>query len=686
MADVVLFSPRREVDAKTNVHNLIALCRDQLTAFGKDLDFDSDLWDLSKEIALKSSGKKVRAVFSSWETADASQPESMAQPYQDFAKAYFRYQHTLKKTSSIGGRIAALRALGASLARGGSPEVWRADASHFNHASQLLRENFAGETAYRNGIQLAMIADFLDTNRLVAAPLTWKNPIPRPSSKTARVGEEFDAHREAMLPSPFALEALAKAYRAAVEPVDVIVSSVAALLCSAPDRIHEVLILKTDAEVTDKKPDGSLAYGLRWLPGKGAAPMIKWITSTMASVAQEAFQRVRKATEEARQVARWYEVHPTRMYLPDHLQHLRTRQFITVEEAEDALFATGKGNALNFCERKKVKCEGVGQDAMIDFDTFEAAVIGLLPDGFPIMEPITGLLYSEALCVCRRNEFHAVRGTYRCAIERIDDGKIATGLGNNSEHGKGSIFDRLGFFEEDGSFIAIRTHQFRHYLNTLAARGGLNEFEIAKWSGRSDIRQNAVYNHISDRDTIQQIKDLTAEQEKSFGELVTQARVTLVPRKEFAALMNIGAAHTTDLGFCIHDFAQSPCPIHGDCDACNEQVCIKGDEAGERNARLRYAETEILLKAAEDAESEQLYGATPWVQHQRMIFDRLKQLVQFLDDPSVRPGALIRLLPIEQPSRMRQALENRKSLGMRDSLEVTPSLLAWQVVEDEAQL
>lgn len=685
MADVVLFSPRREVDAKTNVHNLIALCRDQLTAFGKDLDFDSGSWDLSNEITLKASGKKVRAVFSSWETAEASQPESMAQPYQDFAKAYFRYQHTLKKTSSIGGRLAALRALGASLARGGSPEVWRADASHFNHASQLLREHFAAETAYRNGNQLAMIADFLDMNSLVAAPLTWKNPIPRPVSRTARVGKEFDAHREAMLPSPFALEALARAYRAAVEPVDVIVSSVAALLCSAPDRIHEVLILKTDAEVIDKKPDGSLAYGFRWEPGKGAAPMVKWITSTMASVAQEAFQRLREATEEARQVARWYVVHPTQMYLPDHLQHLRSRQFITVGEAEDALFVTGNGKALDFCKRKKVKCEGVGQDAMIDFESFEAAVIGLLPDGFPIMEPITGLLYSEALCVSRRNEFHATRGTYRCAIERIDDGKIATGLGNNSQHGKGSIFDRLGFFEEDGSFIAIRSHQFRHYLNTLAARGGLNEFEIAKWSGRADIRQNAAYNHISDRDTIQQIKHLTGEQEKSFGELVTQARVSLIPRKEFGA-MKIGAAHTTDLGFCVHDFAMSPCQIHGDCNACNEQVCIKGDEAGERNARLRCAETEILLKAAEDAESEQLYGATPWVQHQRMILERLKQLVQILDDSRVPQGAIIRLRPIEQPSRMRQALENRNSLGTSDRLEVAPSLLTWQVDEGEVEL
>lgn len=683
MADVVLFAPRREVDARKNVQDFIALCRDQLKAFGANLVFDDYIWNLSQDIQLKGTSKDVNAVFSSMETAKASKPDPMAQPFQDFAKAYFRYQHGLKPTSSIGSRLAALRALGASLGRSGEPSVWMADASHFNYASQLLKERFKDGTAYRNGVQLEMVADFLDLNRLVSVPLAWKNPIRRPPSSTGRVGKEFEQRREEMLPSPFALEALAKCYRAAVEPVDVIVSSVAALLCSAPDRIHEVLILRTDAEVTDRKPDGSLAYGLRWEAGKGAPPMIKWITSTMASVAQEAFQRVIKATEEARLIARWYEAHPDQMYLPDHLEHLRTRQFISVGEAEDALYVTSKGGALDFCERKKVKCEGVGQDTMIDFETFEAAVIGLLPKGFPIMEPITGLRYSEALCATRRNEFHAGRGTYRCAIERIDDGKMSTGLGNNSEHGKGSIFQRLGFFEEDGSFIAIRSHQFRHYLDTLATRGGLNEFEIAKWSGRADIRQNSAYNHVSDRDTIQQIKHLTSDKEKSFGELVTQARVSLIPRKEFAA-MTIGAAHTTDLGFCVHDFAMSPCPIHGDCDTCNEQVCIKGDEIGEGNARLRYAETELLLKAAEDAESEQLYGATPWVQHQRLIAERLKQLVQILDDPRVQTGAVIRLRPIEQPSRLRQALENRKAIGMSDTLDVPQSLLAWQVVEGGA--
>ena len=109
MADVVLFAPRREVDAKENVEAFIALCRNQLTAFGANLVFDDHVWNLSQDIKLKSSDKDINAVFSSMETAKTSKPEPMAQPFQDFAKAYFRYQHGLKPTSSIGSLLAPIQ-------------------------------------------------------------------------------------------------------------------------------------------------------------------------------------------------------------------------------------------------------------------------------------------------------------------------------------------------------------------------------------------------------------------------------------------------------------------------------------------------------------------------------------------------------------------------------------------------
>jgi len=44
-----------------------------------------------------------------------------------------------------------------------------------------------------------------------------------------------------------------------------------------------------------------------------------------------------------------------------------------------------------------------------------------------------------------------------------------------------SAFKRYDVKLSDGSYPRITTHQFRHWLNTVALRGGMNELELARW-------------------------------------------------------------------------------------------------------------------------------------------------------------------------------------------------------------
>ncbi|WP_240357256.1 hypothetical protein [Pseudomonas hygromyciniae] len=60
-----------------------------------------------------------------------------------------------------------------------------------------------------------------------------------------------------------------------------------------------------------------------------------------------------------------------------------------------------------------------------------------------------------------------------------------------------SIWERNGYKNPDGTPISMGSHQVRHYLNTLAQRGSLGQLDIAKWSGRANIQQNATYNHMT---------------------------------------------------------------------------------------------------------------------------------------------------------------------------------------------
>jgi len=634
---------------------------------------------------LKGKRSALRAVFSSWETVNAQAPAPMAEPFLAFAKSYFRYQHGFRPTKVIAFRIAAARALCAALAEQGKCDPTSVDVRIFNRAAQLIGTNYSASTAYRIGSQLEMLSSFMDDNRLAVLSLRWSNPLQRPQETTGRVGDEFEAVRQDKLPSPFVLDSLARAFQMASEPRDLVVTSVAALLCSAPDRINEVLALRAECEVHSTRPMEPPAYGLRFWPSKGADPMVKWVLPSMSSVVQEAVKRLRKISTEARELARWYEANPTEIFLPLHLEQLRGKD-LTMLELNEVLFAEQamptsalRASASSWCVSNKVKIEKQANEKFVKFADVQTVVIRALPRGFPLLDAETGLRYRDALCIVRRNQLKKDKSTYRCIFEAVDQGFIATGLGNRSVHGMKSVFENLDLFEADGSPISIRTHQFRHYLNTLAQAGGMSELDIAKWSGRKDVRQNSTYNHVSDRDMQARLLELQqGGQNTSSTALVPQARISLIPREKFKE-MGIQAAHTTDFGMCVHDFVMSPCQLHLDCNNCNEQVCIKGDALGEANSRAKHRETASLLAQAEAAEVDDYYGASRWVVHQRLTYDRLSELIAILDDPHVPQGAIIRLAHIKPASRLQHAVERRQAIK---SQPIEQILLKWTVVEN----
>ena len=662
MAEIVHFAPRAELDAEENLRAFVLLCRNELTAFGKDLPFEAPIWVVTDSINLKARNIEIRLIFSDWRTAKSSNPSMLPEPFLSFAKAYLRYQHAARPTKSIAFRLAALRALECALSENdGSSRPSAITSQTLNRAAQLVKESYESTTAYRIGGQLELLAHFLVSKHLVAVPVSWRCPLQRPRD-SVRVGKEFDQQRQEKLPSASALEALARIFTLATEPADVLVSSIAAILCSAPDRINEVLLLETDCEVTQTVPSsGNTAYGLRWRPSKGADPMIKWLVGSMGSVVRRATANVRELTASARALARWYEEHPDKIYLPAQLQHLRTRERLFLEEVGDVLFMerTTLSNLSNWCRTHKVATVKHGGRTTAAFADVERAVLSMLPRGFPIADAQRGLKYSEALCVVQTNALHAKKGTYRCVMYLLGQGDIASRLGSRSDTGIPSIFDRFGYVEPDGSRINIRSHQFRHYLNTLAQAGGLSQLDIAKWSGRLDVSQNKTYDHQSDRDINALVRQLTGDSSSLFAPLPATRKATLIPRNEFGQL-NLTAAHTTDYGYCVHDYTLLPCQLHRDCLNCTEQVCVKGEPQKEANLRQLVTETRALLGQAESAHREGEAGANRWVEHQRMTLSHAEQLCQILDDPEVPVGTAIRLHGIVPASRLEQALAQRR--------------------------
>jgi hypothetical protein len=670
-AEVVVFVPRAELDARENLKGFIAVCRDRLTALGADLPFDADRWDVTAASNRRAMNCRETVSFTALSTRRREKDsESMAEPFKSFAKAYLRYQHAMHPSKSFPQRIGALRVLERALTeRGGSADPSTCTRDTMNAAARLLAERNGRATAYSAGQQLELLAKFMDDHRLVATPLRWRNSVKRPQGR-GRVGADFDEARRKKLPSASALNAIAQIFRMAESPEDVITASVCAILSSAPSRINEACHLEARCEVTETVPStGESAFGLRWRPSKGGEAMVKWCTQSMSTVVQEAVAKIRAMTEDARAIARWYEQNPGKVYLPSDLEYLRGKERLTYREVCNIAFSTHEDRrhhtqvGRTWCNQWKIL--GRPQEGMsahsryvtVAFSDVEKAIVGMLPRGFPFANKETGLKFSEALLLVRRNELDSAKGTYRGVIHLVDVAAIRSRLAGSSQ--RRNIFQRFGFAEDDGSVMRITTHQFRHYLNTIAQSGGLSELDIAKWSGRVNVSQNAAYNHVSDRDVLALVREAIGDETRMFGPLSKVPTKALIPRDEFARL-KVQTAHTTEFGYCIHDFTMLPCQVHRDCMNCDEQVCIKGDTAKEAAIRHCRATTRELLDEALVGEKGGEFGASRWVEHQSGTLERLNQLCAILDNPRVPSGSVIQPTGVVPASRLEQAASRRR--------------------------
>ncbi len=648
MGEIHHFVPKVHLKAGDNLAAFIEGCRTQLTVYGADLDFDADIWDITKAANRRASSQAERITFCTLATTDKGiRSEPMADPFKNFAKAYIRHQQGVQPTKRPTFRLAALRVLEQTLrevACDSSADPTATTVDILNQAVELTRVNFKLKSAYAIGRCLELIARFLDVNHMTPAALGWRSPIKRPGD-SIRIGSAFEEQRAKKLPSAATLEALAAVFNLATEPRDVIQASVGALLMSAPERFAELLTLPENCEVNDDKNP----YGLRWWPGKGADPQMKWVIPSMADTAKRAVDQIRQLTTSARIVAAWYERNPGKLYLQPDLEHLRGRDL----DCSDIAVLLGLADCRGFLVKHKLSLH----DGLASFAEVESAILTMLPSDFPVFDRKTNLTYSEALFVVLKGQF---RGTppIGCMIERVGKGHISDGFGARVGHRCASLFERLGFREPDGSPIRVTTHQFRHMLNTMAQKGGASQFDIARWSGRKDVSQNTAYDHESAGELLARVRVMVGDESSIFG-LPAEIRVNTPATREEYALMVAPTAHTTEIGFCLHDFASSPCQLHMDCLRCEEHVCVKGNRHKTDVVRRQLAEARVLLAKAKVGMDEKEWGADHWVMAQMDTIERLEALLAILDDPKLPDGSIIRVGGPSGPSRLIVAAAER---------------------------
>lgn len=653
-AEVLHFTPKDELDSQANLLAFIELCRTSLVLNARS-QFASDRWEIGRR-----KGKKTeeRAVFSTLRAAIEGGDEPLPQPFRDFSKACIVYLQATRPVVSQGQRLAALRCLEASLreqSKDARPTAVNVDV--LDGAAALAKEHYGAEAAYRVAGQLQLIATLMRDKRLISLTQAWVHPLARPRAKADRVSPEGQKAREEKLPSPGLVRALGVIFQTATEPRDVVVSSYAAVMLCAPERINEVLRLRRDCLVAGEgRFEGKL--GLRWPGSKGFPDSTKWLPSEMVSVATQAHVNLLKATQPAHELARWYSANPNRVYLHAEAEHLRAQEVLSAADVANVLWGDSSSvqSAHAWARDNEVLRIERGSRVYFRFADVERVVLAMLPDSFPYVLTDSVLKCEEALAVMRTNELHGTRGTYLCMFTMVDYDTIATSFGSIKD-GRETIFSRHGFTEDDGSPMALRSHALRHYLNMVAHAGGLSAEQVALFSGRKDLSQNKAYDHFSSEE--RQAPISAAIRAGFTGTLAPLEARQIVLRSEFKSL-GLATAHTTEFGWCTHNFASEPCQRHRDCINCEEQVCVKGESHKEANLRRLKDETEYLLEQARTALSEEEYGADAWVNHHFRTLVRIDQLLAIIDSQSTPVGAVIRLA--SPPPELPQATEPRAAL------------------------
>ena len=368
-------------------------------------------------------------------------------------------------------------------------------------------------------------------------------------------------------------------------------------------------------------------------------------------------RRLTELSEEGRKLAKWYEDHPERFYRHDECPNVSDTAPLTDEQVCLALglqWAGNRGLIDAYFKKYPPYADRKKNNQPLTLDFLNEYCHSNLPSGFPWFKKELGIKYSEMLCCYRAHEFRSDLGTSRIKLWTPGKSLFTTDLNHISGQER-SIWKRHGYRNHDGSEISFTSHQIRHLLNTAAQRGNLGQLDIAKWSGRANIHQNAVYNHMTEDEYVKLTEH--ALPEGVLQKIEAKAPVTLADLDAAGDAI----AHVTEYGFCLHDYSMLPCQKHRDCLNCTEHACVKGDSEKLKRLKMQRSLTLIQLDRAKAADEAGSYGADRWSQHQIKTLERLDQLIQILESPDVSDGSVIMLGNNQEFSPLKREIAARKN-------------------------
>ncbi|MDC9818500.1 DNA-binding protein [Pectobacterium polonicum] len=539
MNNILIFEPINTNNPVVNVIKFIEFCK--TTIFNGNLvtSWESNVW------------KKLYRFNKLNMENNLKSKEPLDDCFIDFAKAYMLHVHSFNKAKSKTITLSMLKIVEFVLLKSHmKADIIHCDNFVFDECARLATEKYSKSRAVDVGKELEKLSIFLNENRMTnSSYLFWVNPLRYKITQTWS-GYDFSLEGHEKLPDIKSVIAIAEIFSKDDKQLslrDIFTASVLTLLMCAPGRISEILSLPADCEITEKDSKGIQRYGLRFFSAKGYEGDIKWIPTAMIPVAKKAISRLRKLSHQARSLAK--------------------------------------------------KFEGNHSDVLVN------RLKENIPEDFPWYDAEKNIKYSNALCLLNEGQLCKNKAVRLDKLFRPNNSFFISDI-IDSEYIKGelNIFKRHGYLNKDESPYLLRTHQLRHLLNTFAQINGMDEFSIARWSGRKFISQNVSYDHR----THLQMSKLIREEKSS--EVINNHRIKQIPvvdLNEFDSL-NSGAILITQYGCCKHAYAFEPCRSY------------PFKESGMGNENLSKIHNKIIERTRYDKNDGNL-NAEKWYEFQEKI-------------------------------------------------------------------
>jgi hypothetical protein len=652
--NVVILPERARLDARRNLDLLIERAR-KSNAFAGTVIFDNPVWDLSAVKIPRPSAKSAQlklyfATHSDKVVRGAEDRTFMSERFAAFVKTMIVLREEENPVSLVnhGGLLRVARSLYAAMeGEGKDPaDLVLADfvaACNSIKTRKNQRGNVGGTANSRHtlGNILCQIAEFVNRHSLSKAHISFFNPFPKVPSIKDAIGEDGQKARPEKMATQEEMGAIIDAslvVRKCEDDADLIRMCVVELMCCAPVRINEILDTRSDCRrsgrIVRKTTGDEIEYlGYAYNGSKKAPDSTKYIPSVMLDIADRALADALRITEPFRQIARWMESHPGRAYLAEPFRLADPDMMLTRADVERAVGLARKGGT-QWLEGHGLRKRD-GKPVCVRLGDIEAAILRQQPK---LPDPKGKL--SDYLFIVPRNYFHPQRATHDSVLTVIGDNQISEFLGNHALNE--SVFRKFEILDEQNKPYRINTHSVRHYLNTLAQEGGLSQLDIARWSGRKDVSQNAVYDHSGGIQLARDIRKVL-EMDAMRGPIVDTAAALAPADRETFLAGRFATAHFTSIGACIQDFSLAPCPSHGACAGCSEHLVVKGKQEHLAEAERLLQEHQVMLDAARTEMAEGTYNASAWVEHNERVLNGLKKALAVHNDPKIPSGTIVQI-------------------------------------------